>query len=152
MAATAIVAHRIPGRVRLLIHEKRGDHAYFSRLSEKLSRLPTARATKINPERGSIVLEFAGNFLDLIDQAERQELFTIGKKQEDFSFFKPPPPKQNEAPLNIVSGREIDSMFMLGTFLLGLAMLQVMKGQLLPPALSIFSRAIQAFRASGKLD
>lgn len=143
MAMDVVIAHRIPGRARLLIRKKRGDQEYFSRLSEKFSRIDEVHSVKANPLTGSIVLEFAGVLEEILKAARVPELF---ENDEELNLGHHH--AGTFSPLHLVSGREINPMFMTGIAFLMIGMIQTFRGQWFPPALSVFWRATQAFRAA----
>jgi hypothetical protein len=54
------------------------------------------------------------------------------------------------ASLNLVSGRDINVMFMLGALMVAVGIVQIYRGRILVPAISAFWYAVNAFRESGK--
>jgi len=148
-AAHAIVVHRLPGRVRLRIHDRRGDAAYFSQLSESLGRFENVRNARANPVTGSIALEFTGSLEDLVRQALRDDGLAVLESAVADRNARVEAGGNRVAtavpPINLVSGREIDRMFMLGSALLVVALIQTFRGQLFPPAFSVFWYAREAF-------
>jgi hypothetical protein len=145
MPIHADLAHKMPGRVRLRI--ARAERAHFSRLSGAAQDIGTIRAVKPNAATGSIVLEFNGSFDDLAAELRRRGV-TIDAPQE---------PKARAAasisgvkPLRLVTGRNIDTMFMLGSILAVAGAVQFSRGKILTPAASLFWSAMQAFRYSAR--
>lgn len=145
MATNAVIAHRLPGRVRLVIRERRGDADYFSDLSDRLGRYPNVRHTRVNPTTGSVALQFVGSLEDMLRRADQEDLFLIveGTKADRHPRARG---RSATAPVNLVSGREINRMFMLGSALVVVGVVQVLRGELFPPALSVFWTAAAAFR------
>lgn len=150
MATNAMIAHRIPGRIRLIIHAKRGDSDYFADLSESLSRFPNVQSTRANPTTGSIALNFIGSLEDILQRAEQEDLLSIVDGVATGSD-SPAPARSSASPINLVSGRDINRMFMIGSVLMIIAGYQALRGQVFPPALSVFWFAMDAFRQAGKL-
>jgi len=146
MEAHAVVVHHIPGRARFLIHEKRGDERYFSDAAKSLGRFEKVKSTRVNATTGSITVEFAGDLQELVQEAAAQDLFVLSEAEsaQRSSVFS----KSTAPPINIVSGREITPMFMWGSVLIVLGLMQIFRGRLLPPALSIFWSALYAFQQS----
>jgi hypothetical protein len=145
MATNAVIAHRIPGRVRLVIRERRGDADYFADLSDRLTRFPSVQNSRVNAATGSIALEFTGSMEDILRQAEEEDLLAVieGVKADASRQL---PSRLMMAPINLVSGREINRMFMVGSLLVVVGVIQTLRGELFPPAFSVFWAASEAFR------
>jgi hypothetical protein len=141
MATNAVIAHRIPGRVRLVIRERRGDVDYFADLSDRLTRFPSVQNSRVNATTGSIALEFAGSVEDILRQAEEEDLLSIIE-----GVTVDVPLRSMIAPINLVSGREINRMFMVGSLLVVVGLIQTLRGEWFPPAFSVFWAAAEAFR------
>jgi hypothetical protein len=152
MATTAVIVHQIPGRARLLVRGRRGDAAYFSDLSESFGRFENVQSARTNPTTGSITLEFIGDLEALLRQAEESDLLTI--TESVFPEGRPASPVRARAsPVNLVSGRDVNRMFMVGSVLVVIGVIQTIRGELFPPAVSVFWMAAQAFRmAAGQQE
>ncbi|HEX7634565.1 MAG TPA: hypothetical protein VF427_04695 [Noviherbaspirillum sp.] len=151
MAAHAVVVHRIPGRVRLRIQDRRGNAAYFSNLSENLARFENVHNARANPVTGSIALEFAGSLDEVLRRAEKDDLLTIVEAvATDKNPFTAGANAFSDAapPVNLVSGHDMNRMFMVGLMLLAVSLIQAFRGQWFPPALSVFWYAWEAFSLS----
>lgn len=59
--ARARVAHRLPGRVRLKIPERRGDAAFFAELGQVLADCPLVEAVRPSPAMASLVVHHRGS-------------------------------------------------------------------------------------------
>ena len=163
MSAQALIVHRIAGRVRLRIDEKRGDAAYFSNLAERLARFDDVYRTKANPVTGSIALEFSGSLPDLLQRAEKENLLSVAAKAGSEGHSGRNARKTAAAgqtgqtghwalaggPINLVSGRDINRDFMTGAMLLLVGVAQVFRGKWFPPALSVLWYAREAFNLAG---
>jgi len=147
MATTAVIAHHIPGRVRLVVNGKRGDADYFAILLRDLERFSNVQSARANPITGSVALHFIGDLADILRQAEEQDLLSITE-------IAPPAGKtqvrSTAPPLNLVSGRDINRYFVMGVVLSAIAVFQALKGELFPPALAVFWFANDAFREAAK--
>jgi hypothetical protein len=151
MPVNAVIAHRMPGRIRLRIAEKRSDSVYFSALSATLAGSDTVRNVKTNPSTGSVVVEFSGSLNALIEQLQRHDVYTfLGQSLPE----KPAALARNGLGMNtftIVSGRDINPLFMLGSMLALVGIVQTLRGKILIPSLSAFWYALEGFRQSGKV-
>lgn len=150
MAASAFVAHRMPGRIRLRIPDKRRNPSYFSRLQQEVAQLDGVRQVRINADTASVLLEFNGDAAELLARLREHDV-DVQLKQEYGSAPRraahlPLPAK----PIRLVTGRNIGPMFMFGTALLGIGLVQALRGRVLVPSMSAFWYAVEAFRQSGK--
>jgi hypothetical protein len=156
MCAQAVIAHQIPGRMRLLIPEKRGDAGYFENLLDEFSRVDAVQRAKVNPLTGSLTLEFTGDPGDILQHLGMAELVSAGPDGQvdsvegSVSSRVLGSPMPATSPVNLVSGREVNPMFMVGSALGVVGLMQTFRGQVLAPAISVFWYAIEAFRQSGK--
>lgn len=56
--ARAHIVHFTPGRIRLRLHEAKGDHRTLRRLCDTIEALPGVRDATINPTTGSILVHY----------------------------------------------------------------------------------------------
>lgn len=145
MATNAVIVHRIPGRARLLVRDRRGDATYFSELSESFGRFENVQSAKTNPTTGSITLEFIGDLEALLRRAEENDLLTI---TESVLPERAPssPVRWGASQVYLVSGRDVNRMFMIGSVLVVVGIIQTIRGEWFPPAVSVFWMAAEAFR------
>lgn len=153
-AANAAIVHQLPGRIRLRVHEKRGDTGYFSMLSEQVSHLRGVDHVKVNPSTGSIVIEFSGTAENLIQQLQFHHLSVENQYKANNADHRPAKPlpgngsAAGDTPFHIVSNRDVNPMFMLGTLLAVVGIVQTARGKILVPSLSVLWYAMEAFRKS----
>lgn len=148
MATNAVIVHRIPGRARLMVRGRRGDTAYFSDLSESFSRLGNVQRARTNPTTGSLTLEFIGDLESLLRQAEETDLLTVTESILPESGPAWPVVRSSAHPINLVSGRNVNRMYMVGCMLVVIGAIQAIRGEWFPPAVSVFWMAAAAFRAA----
>lgn len=154
-AASAVIVHRIPGRIRLRLQEKRGDTDYFTALSEEISNMPAIDAVKVNPMTGSVVIHYSGATNDVLARLEENN-FSIAnrhemEKQLEAKHHNPSPENGGQRPpFLLVSNRDINPMFMLGTLLAAVGVVQTFRGKILVPSLSLLWYAMEAFRQSSR--
>jgi hypothetical protein len=77
MAPAGIVTHRMNGRVRLRIPDKRRDTAYFARLNETLSRCPGVESVIVNPLTASALITGPVDADEVIVYGENSDLFRL---------------------------------------------------------------------------
>ncbi|MEJ2375760.1 MAG: hypothetical protein P8Y53_17930 [Pseudolabrys sp.] len=112
----------MPGRARLRIAERRGDSVFFASVASGLSTIAGIYHAEVRPLTGSVLIEH-GPPLDRIGAVAREaRLFAIG------NAASPPPP---------VTAAEIDPKMVVGIGLGAVAVWQLLKGELLPPAITL---------------
>lgn len=144
MSARAVVAHRLPGRVRLSIAERRGDAGYFAALANQFAGLDGVRAVKPNAAAGSIVLEFSGALDELIRRSGAVFELAVGAAEAGSLAPSAPAPA-----FNLVSGRDINPMFMAGVLFTFMGLVQSLRGRLGVPGLTAFWYATTTFQQAG---
>jgi hypothetical protein len=78
MLPVAVIAHRLPGRLRVRIDERRRDDAYFSRVAEHLRQCPGVIDVAVTPLTGSVlILHETADTQIVADYAKAFELFEI---------------------------------------------------------------------------
>lgn len=146
-AANAVMVHRLPGRVRLRLEDKRGDTDYFSTLSEEIAGVPGIDSIKVNPMTGSVVIIFSGTTEELIRQlGDRQLVVEIPQEPESKQRAAMAGSSNHVEPFLLVSNRDINPMFMLGSVLSVIGIVQAFRGKILVSSLSALWYALQAFR------
>jgi len=150
MATNALIVHQLPQRIRLRIPEYRGDTAYFDKLKEKIRSIDNVRNVKTYPLTGGIAIEFDGNADDLLNKVQQHELNIQVDENLIEKKSKSALRKNLSRPLNLVTGREITPMFMVGSVLAVVSLVQTLRGKILVPSISGFWYATQAFKQSGK--
>lgn len=154
MTARAVIVHRIAGRARLRVPDRRGDAAYFADLAARLGSFEQVSCAEANPMTGSVTLRFDGSLDEVLRQAQVQGLLAVGgepaasgRAASGARWMAPSAlalPRMG-AQVNLVSGRDINGMFMLGSMLLGVGLIQTFRGRWFPPAFSVFWCAKDAF-------
>ena len=152
MTAHAVIVHQLPGRLRLRLNQQRGDSAYFSALSENLARLDSVEQVKVNASTGSVVIEFSDTTEHLIQQLRQHDLSVEKQDKKNTLHNRPVPGKggiaSDTAPFHLVSNRDINAMFMVGTLFAAISVVQTFRGKILVPSLAALWCAIEAFRKS----
>lgn len=149
MDAQAVVVHSMPGRVRLRIQERDADPAFFSELPGELYGLGGVQNVKANPATRSVVIEFSGTLQNLAQQL-RQHGLVVGDPPVSSDESIPASAKAGMKPLNLVSGRNIDAMFIAGSLLSIVGIIQTYRGRISVPAITAFWYALEAYRQSGQ--
>lgn len=78
MLPTAVIAHRLPGRVRIRIESRRRDAAYFAHLDQQLRQCPSVLDVAVTPITGGLLILHDGTDPDvIIEYARTFELFEL---------------------------------------------------------------------------
>lgn len=154
MRTRATVAHRIPGRARLLIAGQRGNQGFFDELSQRISAVEGVRRVRANPIAGTVVLEHDGTFEELMQRSGLHDVIEIaegssGPPHADAASAASVTAAYQARPLNLVSGRDLNPMFMAGAAFSLLALLQTFRGQVFVPAATAFWYAVTSFQQAG---
>jgi len=142
-ATKAFIAHRIPGRIRLMVSEKRGDVDYFAKAHDAFTAIDNVRQVSINPNTGSIVLEFTGELPVLLKQLKTLALCDV--VTQPLLRTDPSQTQKQAREIHLVTGRDMNSWFMSGMAFVMLGIFQTMRGQVFVPAMTAFWYAKQAF-------
>jgi hypothetical protein len=145
---SAYIKHQLPGRVRLKIPQKRGDFHYFDRIAELFTGCPGITQLQLNPSAASILIchMTETDFLNIAEFAQTNGLFTIVEQPEEETFTIPylPIPKLTSTGLNRVdeslmgfSQGLLDGRSLLFLALIGLAVRQMTKGNVMGPATTL---------------
>lgn len=144
--AAAYLCHCIPGRIRFRIPGQRGDENYFSMLAKKLAALPGIETVQVSPLTGSVLLTHA---LDAVD-----DIGAFAKAQGLFEVTPPPDPglPMGERIANSVhtfnhelkklSDGAFDYWSLIFFVLIGMAIYQILKGNIAAPATTLLWYAL----------
>ena len=145
-APAAHVGHSVPGRLRIKVPSKRSDAVYFAGIQDELSGCPGVLKVEVNALTGSVLLVHAG------------EPDTVGRFGEERDLFRlaaaPPSPPLRErvsdsvARLNggisLLLGGPVDWRTCAVLGLVGLGLVQLARGQILAPAVTLLWYAATA--------
>jgi hypothetical protein len=145
MTIRAQIAHELPGRVRVRLPDYRGDAAVFAQLEGALRESQLFHGVRGNPVTASLVLEFSGpkeQVLEALRAHMPVELDMSTPASGHASFLARIPTD----PVRLVSGKDINVMFLIGTLFGAVGLVQALRGRIMLPALSAFWYASDAFR------
>jgi hypothetical protein len=103
----ADIEHRIPGRLRLRIRERRGDPAFFRQAEAALAAVPGVGTARANAQTGSLLVEYSGDEAAVLAAARAQGL-DVAESPSRYAAVRPasarpaagtPPP----TPLNLAA-------------------------------------------------
>jgi hypothetical protein len=73
----AYTVHQVPGRTRLRVPARRGDRTYFAHVAQALTRAPEVLSVRVNPSTGSILLLHTSQLRKLAEHAAEAGLFRL---------------------------------------------------------------------------
>jgi hypothetical protein len=152
----AYIKHQLPGRVRLKIPQKKGDFDYFDRIAELFSDCPGITQLQFNPPAASILIchRSETHFLNIAEFAQANGLFTIIEQPEEiFAIPHLPIAKLtydglgniDDVLMNVSRGR-LDGRTILIMALIGLAVRQITRGNIMGAASSLIWYAFRLMK------
>lgn len=130
--AEAAVAHDSPGRLRLKLPAHRGDTAFFATLGTELAHAPAVESVETNAATASVLIRHASDRQALLDWAQERDLLRPAERP-----FSPHPGRANAEP---------DWRLVLAALIGVLAVVQMLRGQVLAPAATLAFMAAQIAR------
>ena len=145
----ANVHHSTPGRIRIKVHEKRGDHPFFEALAEALSLLEGIESLEVNPHTASALVTGEGLTVEsLAKLGEKEGLFFLEELAEGMTPGQAAaePIRQFNQKLKDFTGGDVDIATLGFLALLGTGAYQLIRGNFrLPPWYSAFWYAFGLF-------
>jgi hypothetical protein len=171
----AIVVHMMPGRTRLRVPDKRNDTAFFRQLSDVLEADPRVRRVQVNPRTASVLIEHEGTIETIRPVVPLQLRLAEARRARAPGTRTPASPAIvfSAAALACIvlagfqarRGRFLGSateniwnaygawrglkMPQVATALLGTGLLQVARGRMLSPAVSLLVYALNMRKLAG---
>jgi hypothetical protein len=142
MTPGGVLVHHIAGRTRFRVPEKRGDGGYFANVTEQLGQCPGVSAVSASEVTGSVLVLHEATEPDvLIAYARTFELFDLPAVTVPAVNAGRPPAElmtdgldQVDGWIRAQTGRSTDLRSLALTGLIGAAVWQTLRGQLLPAA------------------
>ncbi len=152
----AYLVHALPGRARIKIPAKRGNQAYFLELASELGRCAGVVSVQVNPWAASTLVVHAASDVERIaGYARERRLF-------DLKMDKEAPPRSSIGEIAASQLDFLDHLLATGSrgnldlrsaiflLLIGLALRQIWRGQIVQPALPLLWDALEILRDPGK--
>jgi hypothetical protein len=146
MIIRAQIAHETPGRVRVRLPDLRGDAEAFARLEDTLLESQLFQGVRANPVTASLVLEFSGPREQVLEALRARLPFELEFSAAPAASRVPSRADSQVDPVRLVSGKDINAMFLAGTLFGAVGLVQAFRGRIMLPALSAFWCASNAFR------
>lgn len=149
---TAYLAHRMPGRARLRLPDRRGDAGFFAELAERLAECEGIARIEANPRTGSVLITHAGDLEAILGFGERQGLFALFSREPR----EPSMAKRLHAEFQGVSeglsratGGQLDLAMAVFVLLVSGAFVQLLRGNVFGPTTTLlwYASSLLAARA-----
>lgn len=150
----ARMVSRAPGRLRLRVSERRGENALFATLAETIGNEPGVLRVTANPRTGSLLIEHEGALDPILSRLTDRGLLQMEKAGRrpsggaavrdlrlGFAWL--------DLELRRLTGREVDLSAGIILVLTLLALFQGLRGQILPPSITIAWYAAMLARTYG---
>ena len=146
MTATAHVVHRSRHRLRLRVLEKREEPEYFDRAQQAVAQLPGVATVRTNSRTGSILIECPNLPLDdLLADLDTITLFRLETEPEPAASALAPVEAAITAfnralQKRSAGGADLRTLVFVG--LVALAIRQILRGEVMGPALPLLGMAL----------
>jgi hypothetical protein len=142
MAPLARLAHSLSGRKRVKIDEMRGDAAYFAMLEKELAQCPGVVTVTTNPQTGTALISHATEDASLWEYADEHELFHFGENEAPTPTSPHPAitagTRTTEHKSYTKSGKRPDIRWLIFLGMMGMGVVQTIKGNIAIPAIGAF--------------
>ncbi|MFN3594155.1 MAG: hypothetical protein ACK4TK_05665 [Thiobacillaceae bacterium] len=141
MLPEAVIAHRLPGRLRLRLDRQRAGPVLLA-VAEKLQACPGIRSVTVNPLTGSLLILHATGEDEILRYAESHALFSVrptsgGEARTDATAGL----RALSQGVRQVTGGTLDLDGLLMLALTGLALQQAIEGNVMVPAAALLWNA-----------
>ncbi len=145
----AQLCHALPGRMRLRIPRRRHDSVFFAELEQSLSQCDGVYAVHANPVTAGVLVLHAGTVDSICDHARAHGLFCLDHPRQVTPYAGREAVRGGARRRPDTSPRERSERRagMLSASLAGLGALQGLRGHVMPPAMTLFWYAYDAWRA-----
>ena len=124
---TAEIEHRIPGRMRLRVRNRRGDGQFFDRVASSLSQQGGIRLVRVNPATAGILVEHDGEEDAVTGSARALGLFEVVPPAKSVA-------SRSGAPYRPSGGPTSSPLDLTAAGLAGAGLLQLARGQVVGSA------------------
>jgi hypothetical protein len=144
--ATAAVCHQSAGRFRVRCRERRGDEAYFARAKQALEQHASVLEVATNPTTGSILVLHRGDCSELLNHAEGAGLFRCQTPRDTTQTIVHWLDRLDRFDAEVLWARMDQNPQRAATGLFMLAVLQALRGGILPSAPTLLGEAMRLLR------
>lgn len=150
MSTRAHIEHRTRGRMRLRVPERRHDQGFFLSLKNALEELELVESVQINPRTAGVLIGFAEGAEEVVLEAlAGLELIEMGELPAPaipaLTALLRETGHVNRR-IREQTGDSADLNTLLFITLFGLALRQLLRGEIMAPAVPLFWYALEALR------
>lgn len=144
MSLALHVIHQVPGRIRLRAADGEQAAEALAALMATLSGLEGVSACQMRPLTGSLIVQHEGDFAAIAEQAEAEGLFSLAETPapKPIGLIAEEGLTYADLRLRELSDGQWDLRSSLGTLLLLLAVLQLARGQIVGPSLTLLLQSL----------
>ncbi|MGD8316693.1 MAG: hypothetical protein PVH21_10770 [Myxococcales bacterium] len=146
MLPKALLCHRTVGRFRVRVPEKRKDEAYFSTVKQVLEQHEAVHEVRIAPVTASVLVIHGGQCAQLLDHAENAGLFRSAEERRPSPTVVQWLDRLDRFDSEFLFARMAQHPQRAATGLFMLAVLQVVRGSIIPSAPSLLGEAMRLLR------
>jgi hypothetical protein len=132
------LVHRLPSRMRIRVADRKGNVEFFQRLQRGMTAVPLVGEVRSSPITATLVLEGV--------RIEPAELATVARERRWFDLREPLPSADRPHDWLDDLARSPELPRAVAGVLIALALLQVGRGIVLPPAVTLAWDALVALR------
>lgn len=144
----ALLCHETSGRFRVRIPDKRKDAAYFEQVRGVMLRAPAVHEVETNAMTGSVLVIHTGDSGSLLEHAEREGLFRRTDEQPQGGTIVDWLDRLDRFDSEFLFAKMERSPQRAATGLFMLAVLQALRGSIIPSAPSLLGEAMRLLRES----
>jgi Heavy metal associated domain 2 len=153
MSVRAHAVHRLPGRIRFRVPDRRGDGAFFDEVEKRFERLEGVRDVETNSTTGSVLVRCDATLEELLNATLGSDLGELLQLVES----APPLAQQFRSAMTAIDGNvraytedELDLTTLAALALLAMAGVQLWRGRQPVLAVSLAWYASELLRRGGR--
>ena len=141
MIPRALIEHRLPGRLRLKVPERKGDREWMAAAAEALTGLEAVTGVRVNALTAGILIEHRSDSPGpLLERIREKGLFEVTAAGEDTAGA---PGAQGAEADGMLSEIHVRPHHLAGAAFLALALRQALNGNILGPAINLAYHAFE---------
>jgi Heavy metal associated domain 2 len=148
MLAVAAIAHAAHGRTRFKVPARRRDEEYFSIVERELRSAPDVVGVEVNPITGSVLVHHRGPVEAVCGFAEKRQLFQANAAPDRPHDLLRQRASLVDSQMRHATGHSLDLRSLALVLLMGIGLVQLLRGQFAAPALTVFWYAATLYTLS----
>ena len=141
MIPRALIQHRLPGRLRLKVPERKGDHQWMAAAADALAGLEAVTGVRVNALTAGILIEHRSDTPDeLLEQIRDKGLFEVTATRDGTAHAAGAEGAEAD---DLIPELHVQPHHLAGVAFLVLAVRQVLAGNILAPATNLAYHAFE---------